>query len=1099
MDESTARSRHPDSLGQALLSALLPILALFLITPSVGDAQVPVVTDITSTPGAGDLGTIVTPNGNLYDITGGTRPGGGPNLFHSFGDFTVGSGDIANFLNDSGLMTSNIIGRVTGGNVSNIDGTIRTNGFDVDGVLANLFLVNPAGILFGPQGSFDVGGSVSFSTAQYLRLFDSLNGGSANFYADSANDPLTNSVFAMAPIVDFGFLSPAGYGFLTAPAPTATITVQGSELSVPPGPPDSPGHSISLVGGNVIIQGEARLSAPRGNILLATAATPGEFDVNTLQSLPNNPVDPASAVSFTSFGTVSLLPGSSIDVSGANTVFVNNGQLVLSVNNATLTTTESAAPQDTDTVSLSLGSSITTSNSGADPGVDVQITVGNLQMDGASLSTINSSDRDGGNISINATAADLTNGASVLSLSFTGFDSTTFLPMVTGSGGNITADVGTLALTNGATILSLNTSFSGGLDQHGGNVTIQGLHGSGSAAGNVHLDGSFIITKTSGTGHGGDVHVTADSLTLENSSQIFTVARDFTVNSVLPVKGGDLFLNVGTLNLLGGPFGGSQIGSISSGSDLDGDEVVDVRGMGGNINITVEGTTPGAGSMLLSGGSAITSDASAESGSGGQISIKATSLDLDGASTIKSSTAATKIDLNGDGVVDTEEALAARGGDIVVAVQDLHVLQDATISSSTSSENLNPAAGGTVTVQGLDGSGSMASSVLLSGLNTGIVSDSIQGLSGDITVQAGNLTITDGAQLSIGSPLSGLTGLVTVTADSVLISAGGRIFSQSFAEDAGNVTITANNALTLDNGSIVTSTTSESLGGGGDVVVNGGTVNLTNGASINSQSEIFSNGRAGDITMNVASLTLANQSEVTSSSKGILVGAAGDAGNITIQSGSTVQLNNSSITTEARAASGGQITINASEMIRLTNSQVSTSVAGSDVDTAGGNISIDPPFMIMQNSQIIAQAFAGSGGAINIIAGAFLADPNSLVDASSTLGVSGTVNIQSPVQNIGEELTALTEEFASAAALLAQQCAARVADGKFSTFVVAAREGLPMEPGGFLASPSLTAELLGARLSGRNLQSQLSAVTSLFPTYDARPIQLAKLGNACHQ
>src|SRR5207344_2309311 len=98
-------------------------------------------------------------------------------------------------------------------------------------------------------------------------------------------------------------------------------------------------------------------------------------------------------------------------------------------------------------------------------------------------------------------------------------------------------------------------------------------------------------------------------------------------------------------------------------------------------------------------------------------------------------------------------------------------------------------------------------------------------------------------------------------------------------------------------------------------------------------------------------------------------------------------------------------------------------------------------------SQILAQAFAGAGGAIKITAtSAFIADPLSIVDASSTLGINGTVNIQAPLQNVGGELTALTQEFSSAAALLAQQCAARATDGKFSTFVVASREGLPGEP-----------------------------------------------------
>ena len=90
----------------------------------------------------------------MYDITGGTRPGNGPNLFHSFGHLKVPSNNIANFLNDSGLPTSNILGRVTGGNISNIFGTVQTTGFEN----ANLFLINPAGFLFGPTARSTSGG-----------------------------------------------------------------------------------------------------------------------------------------------------------------------------------------------------------------------------------------------------------------------------------------------------------------------------------------------------------------------------------------------------------------------------------------------------------------------------------------------------------------------------------------------------------------------------------------------------------------------------------------------------------------------------------------------------------------------------------------------------------------------------------------------------------------------------------------------------------------------------------------------------------------------------------------------------------------------------
>src|SRR5688500_13086601 len=103
-----------------------------------------------------------------FDITGGTRPGSGPNLFHSFGDFSVGTTDVARFLNDSGLATSNILSRVTGGNVSTIFGEIQTTSFPG----ANLYLINPAGVVFGPAASLNVSGSVKISTADYLRLSD---------------------------------------------------------------------------------------------------------------------------------------------------------------------------------------------------------------------------------------------------------------------------------------------------------------------------------------------------------------------------------------------------------------------------------------------------------------------------------------------------------------------------------------------------------------------------------------------------------------------------------------------------------------------------------------------------------------------------------------------------------------------------------------------------------------------------------------------------------------------------------------------------------------------------------------------------------------
>src|SRR6185436_2355544 len=146
---------------------------------------------------------------------------------HSFGNFNVPNNNIANFLNDSGLPTSNILGRVTGGNVSNIFGTIQTTGFGN----ANLFLMNPAGFLFGPNATVNVGGMVSFTSADYLRLADGVR---FNAIPNASADALLSA----APVAAFGFLG----------SNPGAITVQGSQLTV------AEGTGISLVGGNITIQ-----------------------------------------------------------------------------------------------------------------------------------------------------------------------------------------------------------------------------------------------------------------------------------------------------------------------------------------------------------------------------------------------------------------------------------------------------------------------------------------------------------------------------------------------------------------------------------------------------------------------------------------------------------------------------------------------------------------------------------------------------------------------------------------------------------------------------------------------------------------------------
>jgi filamentous hemagglutinin family protein len=259
------------------------------------------------------LGTTVNqPAAGVFNITGGTRPNNGPNLFHSFGNFSLNTPESANFLNNSGLPTTNILSRVTGGNPSSIFGTINTLDFPA----ANLFLMNPAGIVFGPTAQLNVNGSFHATTADYIKL-----GNDGIFYAN----PAQPTVLSVAPPSAFGFLTtnPApievqtgGIDFETF-LPTALLQVpEGQTLSLvggnAPGS-DTPGVSI----GALDASSPGYVLAPAGRVNLVSVASAGEaaFDGKGFN------VD-----GFTQLGGVKVGPGSIVD---GKEIFVRGGRFVI--------------------------------------------------------------------------------------------------------------------------------------------------------------------------------------------------------------------------------------------------------------------------------------------------------------------------------------------------------------------------------------------------------------------------------------------------------------------------------------------------------------------------------------------------------------------------------------------------------------------------------------------------------------------------------------------------------------------------------------------------------------------------------------------------
>ena len=179
---------------------------------------------------------------------------------------------------------------------------------------------------------------------------------------------------------------------------------------------------------------------------------------------------------------------------------------------------------------------------------------------------------------------------------------------------------------------------------------------------------------------------------------------------------------------------------------------------------------------------------------------------------------------------------------------------------------------------------------------------------------------------------------------------------------------------------------------------------------------------------------------------------AKNAGKIELISENNISLTNSTISTEALKALGGDIKLTAPNSVTLKGSTLTASVAGGN-ETTGGKIDIDPQYVVIQNSQILAKAADGTGGRIAIEAEqAVLIDPSSRLDATSSQGVSGQVLIQSPIQQLAGAIAPLPQAFAVAAHLYGQRCAAQKG-GHFSNFVQRARDGIPPQPGDLIASP----------------------------------------------
>jgi hypothetical protein len=319
-----------------------------------------------------------------------------------------------------------------------------------------------------------------------------------------------------------------------------------------------------------------------------------------------------------------------------------------------------------------------------------------------------------------------------------------------------------------------------------------------------------------------------------------------------------------------------------------------------------------------------------------------------------------------------------------------------------------------------------------------------------ITITAGTaiaLTTSDIAATVTGGTKRG--GDITLTTP-VLTLTGGRLAVETQgAGPAGTITLNvqtlaAQGQATLTSSSTGTATGAVGNGAGGTIAVRAIALTLADGTTISATTA--GGGRGGNITLQAHTLQLTDGTVLSAESAG-----TGNAGNITMTVSDTFLSEQSTVTTAARQADGGNITVTAPTLVRLRDSRLMATVDGGP-QTVGGNITIDPQFVLLQNSQVRANAFEGRGGNVQITAAVFLADPASQVSASSALGITGTVDIRASVTTLSGVVAPLPRDFTPATAVLHDPCAARLRAGHISSLVVAGRDGVPPEPEGGLPS-----------------------------------------------
>jgi len=1032
---------------RTLIASILNLSCFFVIN-SVAQAQISA--DRT-------LPTNVNKVGNVLEITGGAKAGG--NLFHSFLEFSVPTGNTAFFNNT--LDINNIISRVTGGSISNIDGLIRANGS------ANVILINPNGINFGRNAQLNIGGSFLGSTANSLKFADGVEFSATN----PQNSPLLT---VSVPIgLQFGQNPSAinvqgtGHNLTTANNILSPLT-RGSSST---GLQVQPGKTLALVGGNISLDGGV-LTAEGGRIELGSVGG-GLVSINpTLSgwslSYEGVPSFKDIAMRSQALADASGTSGGSIQVQGRN-LSVSDGSVILIQNQGSqaagtikVNTSESVKVSGTN-ANGTIRSSLTNDALGVGRGGDIDISTPQLVLEGgATIAASTYSQATGGNVNVNAPQSIQVIGASAVNSSTTSSIATSTFGL--GDSGNNTVSTGRLTAIGGGTVVS--TTFGTG---RGGNLNV-------TASDSIDINGiepsllvpSSVFASTFSAGNAGILTINTPRLTVENGGRVGAFSFASGVAGNVTINAPELVEVKGTVP---GSVNPSLIGSAANVVDKSLQQLFRLPSMpsGKSGDVTIN-----TGQLRVTDGALITAS-NQGAGASGNVKVTANSVFLDTGGAITSELGGTF--KGGQFSFFSPFTLGAtKGGDITISTQQLVVQGGAGISTAT----FTNANGGNVTVNASESVqliGSLATNPnALSFIGSSAIGS---GKSGNVSIFTGRLTVANGGRVGAGTFGTGDGGDVTVNAtDSVeVIGAEPTQLTSSLVGvstlsrgNGGNLTINTPRLLVKDGGRVDSSTAA--TGSAGSITINApqsvevtGTVpgtsipsQVSSGANIENEitRQLFGlpavpTGASNDVTINTGQLLVSVGAQVSARNEG-----SGNAGNVRVNARSIVLDQAGSITAATQSGEGGNIFLRTKTLQIRHASQISAQAGGNG---NGGNITItgfSPAeyVVLLEGSKINANAFKGIGGNIQINTSGLFTCPECQITASSQLGLNGVVNVNTPETENKQPSVNLPQEIIKPEEIVAQICPADRAQHK-SEFTITGRGGLPPRPNEPLSNEAL--------------------------------------------